>query len=92
MRTALLAFALLSLALPARAQEMLLLLDASNSMSGRSDGRPMIEAIRGAVADIIRDTPGGMRMGVMAFGHRRPGDCRGSRRERLSAGCQTAPR
>ena len=74
MRNALLAFALLGLAMPARAQDAVLLLDTSNSMSGRSDGKPRIEVMREAVAEFARERRG-LRMGLMAFGHRRPGDC-----------------
>jgi Ca-activated chloride channel family protein len=75
MRTVLLALALLGLALPARAQDAVLLLDASNSTSGRSDGRPRIEVMREAAAELLRHMPRGMRLGLMAFGHRHPGDC-----------------
>jgi Ca-activated chloride channel family protein len=76
MRAALALLAAL-LAAPAAAQapDALLILDASNSMWGRVDGRPKIVIAREAVADLARALPAGTRMGLMAFGHRRPGDC-----------------
>jgi Ca-activated chloride channel family protein len=75
MRAALLALALLLPALPARAQETMLILDASNSMWGRVEGRPKIVIAREAVAALARSVPDGTRMGLMAYGHRRAGDC-----------------
>ncbi len=69
--------ALLLATLPARAQapDAILILDASNSMWGRVDGRPKIVIAREAVAELARALPAGARLGLMAFGHRRPGDC-----------------
>jgi Ca-activated chloride channel family protein len=75
MRTALLALALLLLAPAAWAQETMLILDASNSMWGRVEGRPKIVIAREAVAALARSVPPGTRMGLMAYGHRRAGDC-----------------
>lgn len=75
MRLVLLALALLMLAPPARAQDTVLLLDASNSMWGRVDGRPKIAVARDAVGALARALPAGTRMGLMAYGHRRAGDC-----------------
>jgi Ca-activated chloride channel family protein len=76
MRTALALLAVV-LAAPAAAQapDALLIFDASNSMWGRVDGRPKIVIAREAVAQLARALPAGTRMGLMAFGHRRPGDC-----------------
>jgi Ca-activated chloride channel family protein len=74
--TAFLLLALVALlALPARAQDALLVLDASNSMWGRVDARPKIAIARDAVAALARALPAGTRMGLMAYGHRRAGDC-----------------
>jgi len=75
MRAALLALALLVLAPAARAQETMLILDASNSMWGRVEGRPKIAIAREAVAALARSVPAGTLMGLMAYGHRRAGDC-----------------
>lgn len=74
MRLAILLLLLLT-ALPARAQDALLVLDASNSMWGRVDGRPKIAIAREAVGALARALPPGSRMGLMAYGHRRAGDC-----------------
>ncbi|WP_270938691.1 VWA domain-containing protein, partial [Falsiroseomonas oryzae] len=62
-------------ALPARAQDAVLVLDASNSMWGRVDGQPKIAIARDAVGALARALPAGRRMGLMAYGHRRAGDC-----------------
>ncbi len=63
----------------ARAQaptpDVMLILDASNSMWGRVDGRPKIVVARAAVVDLLRALPRGTRLGLMAYGHRRAGDC-----------------
>jgi Ca-activated chloride channel family protein len=72
---ALLILLLLAMALPARAQDSVLVLDASNSMWGRVDGRPKIAVARDAVGALARALPAGTRMGLMAYGHRRAGDC-----------------
>jgi Ca-activated chloride channel family protein len=76
MRAALALLALLAAA-PAAGQtpNTLLIMDASNSMWGRVDGRPKIVIAREAVAQLARALPAGTPMGLMAFGHRRPGDC-----------------
>lgn len=80
MRIALLAIGLLACAFPARAQaptpETMLVLDASNSMWGRVDSQPKIAVARDAVGALVRSLPPGTRMGLMAYGHRRAGDCR----------------
>lgn len=60
---------------PARAQDGVLVLDASNSMWGRVDGRPKVAIAREAVGALARALPAGTRMGLMAYGHRRAGDC-----------------
>jgi Ca-activated chloride channel family protein len=67
--------ALLALALPARAQDAVLVLDASNSMWGRVDGRQKIAIAREAVASLAAALPPSARVGLMAYGHRRSGDC-----------------
>jgi Ca-activated chloride channel family protein len=75
MRFGLIVLALLALALPARAQDAVLVLDASNSMWGRVDGRQKIAIARDAVADLAAALPRSARVGLMAYGHRRAGDC-----------------
>jgi len=75
MRLTGLALVIIALALPARAQESALVLDGSNSMWGRVDGRPKIAIARDAVGSLARALPSGSRMGLLAYGHRRAGDC-----------------
>lgn len=75
MRKLMLLLGLLLAAPAARAQDSILVLDASNSMWGRVDGRPKIAIARDAVSALARALPAGTRMGLMAYGHRRAGDC-----------------
>jgi Ca-activated chloride channel family protein len=83
MRACLCLVALLLLAAPARAQapagaqqpDSILVLDASGSMWGRVDGRPKIAIARDAVAALAAAWPAGARLGLVAYGHRRPADC-----------------
>ncbi|HYF55919.1 MAG TPA: VWA domain-containing protein [Salinarimonas sp.] len=52
-----------------------LVIDASNSMWGRVDGRPKIEIAREAVGAFAGALPKGSRLGLVAYGHRRATDC-----------------
>lgn len=63
--------------LPAGAQQrdVMLVLDASNSMWGQIDGKNKIVIAREVVRDVLDDIPAGMRLGVLAYGHRSEGDC-----------------
>src|SRR6056297_3986949 len=75
-----LALSAVSLAVPGIAQEApsartMLILDGSGSMWGRIDGTPKIEIARGAIDTMLRDWPEGREIGLMAYGHRREGDC-----------------
>ena len=53
----------------------IIVLDASGSMWGQVDGRTKIEIAREVFADLLRDWPAGRDLGVIAYGHRREGDC-----------------
>ncbi len=53
----------------------LLVLDASGSMWGRVDGRPKIEIAREAVDSLLAGWNADTDLGLMAYGHRRKGDC-----------------
>lgn len=75
MRVLALAALALLLSLPLRAQETLLVLDLSNSMLGQVDGRTKIATTRTVMEALAAALPPRTRMGLMAFGHRRPGDC-----------------
>lgn len=75
LRTALLTTAL-SLSLSAAAEErVVLVLDASGSMWGQVEGRTKIEIARDTVAGLVRGWAPGNHLGLVAYGHRRKGDC-----------------
>ena len=75
MRTLLLSV-LCAAALPAAASEnVMLVLDASGSMWGQIDGRAKIEIAREAVGRVVADWSPDNALGLVAYGHRRKGDC-----------------
>jgi Ca-activated chloride channel family protein len=59
----------------AMANDAILVLDASGSMWGTIDGSTKVEIARAAVADLVRSWPAGDSLGLVAYGHRRKGDC-----------------
>lgn len=64
---------------PARSQtpaETVVILDMSGSMWGRIGDETKLEIARGAVRGMFSRFPEGSRVGLMAYGHRRTGDCR----------------
>ena len=75
-------FALLAAAFaPARAiaqpaGDTIVILDMSGSMWGRIGDETKLEIARGAVRGMFSRFPAGSRVGLMAYGHRRAGDCR----------------
>lgn len=52
-----------------------LVIDASNSMWGRIDGKAKMEIARDAVSSLVDTLPKNGRLGIVAYGHRRAGDC-----------------
>ncbi len=71
----------LPLALPAFAAPppratTLLVLDASGSMWGQIGGRSKIELAREAVGEMLGQWSADEALGLMAYGHRRKGDCK----------------
>jgi Ca-activated chloride channel family protein len=73
-------FAIFSVGLmPASAQQSapdtIVVLDASGSMHGRVDGRPKIEIARETLSSVLSELPSGMRVGMIAYGHRERGSC-----------------
>ena len=58
---------------PAR---VILVLDASGSMWGRIGDKTKIEIARETVAGLMKDWDPAIELGLMAYGHRREGDCR----------------
>jgi Ca-activated chloride channel family protein len=59
---------------PSRAATILVY-DVSNSMWGRIDGRSKVEIAREVIGDLLQDWDPGVDLGLVAYGHRRAGDC-----------------
>ncbi|MBT8082394.1 MAG: VWA domain-containing protein [Gammaproteobacteria bacterium] len=55
--------------------DLILILDASNSMWGQIDGENKIVIARRAVGGLVDGLPEDSRAGLVAYGHRREGDC-----------------
>ncbi len=66
-----LALPLTALADPA----MLFILDASGSMWGRVGGMPKISSAKSVLRELVGQTPERIQVGLMAYGHRKKGDC-----------------
>ena len=72
------AFALLLAATATSAfagENIMLVLDASGSMWGQIDGKSKVEIARGTVADVLGSWNADNSIGLVAYGHRRKGDC-----------------
>ena len=54
---------------------LILILDASGSMWGRIDGKAKIEIAKEAMDLVVKDLPEDINIGLVAYGHRRKGDC-----------------
>ncbi|MDI1253029.1 VWA domain-containing protein [Thermomonas sp.] len=57
------------------AGDTILVFDASGSMWGQIDGVPKITIARDVVQGLLKDLPPEQRLGLVAYGHRRKGDC-----------------
>lgn len=57
------------------AENVMLVLDASGSMWGQIDGRAKIEIAREATGKVVSDWDQANQIGLIAYGHRRKGDC-----------------
>lgn len=53
----------------------LFILDASGSMWGQINGKPKITIAKEVMKKLIPELPGNGRIGLIAYGHRRKGDC-----------------
>ena len=60
----------------APAGRVMMVLDASGSMWGQIDGANKIVIARTVVRDLLKDWDPDVELGLMAYGHRRKGDCR----------------
>ncbi len=56
-------------------EDKILVLDASGSMWGQIEGKTKIEIAREVLKDVIKDWPNDTNAGLIAYGHRRKGDC-----------------
>ncbi len=56
--------------------DAILILDASGSMWGQIDGVNKIVIARDVVEGLVRTLPAQQRLGMVAYGHRREGDCK----------------
>jgi Ca-activated chloride channel homolog len=57
------------------ADDVMIVFDGSNSMWGQIDGVAKIEIARDAMGSLMGDWAEGTNVGLMAYGHRREGDC-----------------
>ena len=72
------ALAMIGANAPAAADEapdLLLILDASGSMWGQIQGENKIVIARRVLKELISELPAGADLGLVAYGHRREGDC-----------------
>jgi len=62
---------------PANAEtpRTIIVMDGSGSMWGQIDGRAKLEIARETVAEVLGTMPAAQELGLMAYGHRRKGDC-----------------
>ena len=59
----------------ATADKVMIILDASGSMWGQVQGKAKIDVAKSAVKELVKDWDEGVELGLMAYGHRRKGDC-----------------
>jgi len=60
---------------PVSGEDAILILDASGSMWGQIEGKAKIEIARGVLDELLDDLPASTRLGLMAYGHTKKGDC-----------------
>lgn len=56
-------------------ENVMVVFDGSNSMWGQIEGTAKIEIARGAMANLLGEWTADRQVGLMAYGHRRRGDC-----------------
>lgn len=60
----------------ATAQEnLILVIDSSGSMAGQIEGKIKLDIARSAIGDLLSKLKPSTKLGLMAYGHRRKGDC-----------------
>jgi Ca-activated chloride channel family protein len=75
MSRALVLFALCLVSLRASADSAILVLDESGSMWAQLQGKTRIEIARSVIGDMLAEVPAERQLGLVAYGHRRAGDC-----------------
>ncbi|MCT4558761.1 MAG: VWA domain-containing protein [Pelagimonas sp.] len=55
--------------------DQMIVLDASGSMWGQTDGQSKIETARSVIAGLLPQVPDTAKLGLTVYGHRRKGDC-----------------
>lgn len=55
--------------------DSILVMDASGSMWGQIEGEAKITIAKQVLGDLLKDLPAERRLGLIAYGHRRTGDC-----------------
>lgn len=60
---------------PSDTARTIVVLDGSGSMWGQIDGRPKLEIAREVLGRVLAELPPERELGLMAYGHRRRGDC-----------------
>ena len=60
---------------PEVGRKTIIILDASGSMWGQINGRHKIEIARDVITDLMSSLDPGLQLGLVAYGHRRKGDC-----------------
>jgi len=58
-----------------KSSNTLFILDASGSMWGQIKGKPKITIAKEVMAKLVPELPDNARIGLIAYGHRRKGDC-----------------
>ncbi|MCZ6671534.1 MAG: VWA domain-containing protein [Verrucomicrobia bacterium] len=56
-------------------QECLIVLDASNSMSGYKKGTQKMRIAKGVIGELVATMPENIDLGLVVYGHRRKSDC-----------------
>lgn len=55
---------------------LIFILDASGSTLGKIEGRAKIDIAKDVMTDLVKELPDGLNVGLVAYGHRKKGDCR----------------
>jgi Ca-activated chloride channel family protein len=68
-------FAVSPLLAQSNSESTVLVYDVSNSMWGQIDGVSKVEIAREVIGDLVDDWDARVQLGLVAYGHRRQGDC-----------------